>query len=81
MPTACSWEVFFKSLGGAVGNSVAQTIFSDVLLSRLEQIPGLDAAAVVDVGAADVSGTKGVVPADLLGKVKLAYNDAITRHS
>jgi len=61
--------------------SVAQTIFSDVLLSRLEQIPGLDAAAVVDAGAADVSGTKGVVPADLVGKVKLAYNDAITRHS
>ena len=79
MPTACSWEVFFKSLGGAVGISVAQTIFSDVLLPRLQRIPGLDAAAVVNAGAADVSTTKGVVPAALVGKVKLAYNDAATR--
>lgn len=79
MPTACSWEVFFKSLGGAVGISVAQTIFSDVLLSRLQQIPGLDATAVVNAGAADVSATKGVVPAALVGKVQLAYNDAVTR--
>ena len=78
MPTACSWEVFFKSLGGAVGISVAQTIFSDALLSRLEQIPGLDAAAVVDAGATDVSGTKGVVPVALVGKVKLAYDDTIS---
>lgn len=79
MPTACSWEVFFKSLGGAVGISIAQTIFSDVLLSRLQRIPGLDATAVVNAGAADVSASKGVVPAALVGKVKLAYNDAITR--
>lgn len=79
MPTACSWEVFFKSLGGAVGISVAQTIFSDVLFSRLQQIPGLNAAAVVDAGAADVSVTKGVVPAALVDKVKIAYSDAISR--
>ena len=79
MPTACSWEVFFKSLGGAVGISIAQTIFSDVLLSRLQQIPGLDAIAVVNAGAADVSAMKGVVPAALVNRVKLAYNDAITR--
>jgi hypothetical protein len=79
MPTACSWEVFFKSLGGAVGISVAQTIFSDVLLSRLQEIPGLDAMAVVNSGAADVSTAQGGVPAALVGKVKLAYNDAITR--
>lgn len=79
MPTACSWEVFFKSLGGAVGISVAQAIFSDVLQSRLEQIPGLDAPAVVNAGAGDVSPFKGVVPAAMEGKVKLAYNDAITR--
>lgn len=79
MPTACSWEVFFKSLGGAVGISVAQAIFSAVLQTRLEQIPGLDAPAVVNAGAGDVSPFKGVVPAAMEGKVKLAYNDAITR--
>jgi hypothetical protein len=79
MPTACSWEVFFKSLGGAVGISVAQTIFSDVLLSRLQQIPGLDAAAAVNAGAADVSATEGVLPAALVGQVKMAYKAAITR--
>lgn len=79
MPTACSWEVFFKSLGGAIGISVAQTVFSGILFSRLKEIPGLDAAAVVNAGAADVSATKGVVPAALVGKVKLAYNVAVTR--
>jgi MFS family permease len=79
MPTACSWEVFFKSLGGAVGISVAQTIFSDVLLSRLKEIPGLDAVAIINAGAADVSATKGVVPVALVGRVKFAYSDAITR--
>ena len=79
MPTACSWEVFFKSLGGAVGISVAQTTFSNVLLSRLQEIPGLDAMAELNKGAADVNAAQGVVPAALLGKVKLAYNYAITR--
>jgi hypothetical protein len=79
MPTACSWEVFFKSLGGAVGISVAQTIFSDVLLSRLKAIPGLNAIDVVNAGAADVSAAKGAVPPALVRQVKIAYSDAITR--
>jgi MFS family permease len=79
MPTACSWEVFFKSLGGAVGISVAQTIFSDVLLSRLKAMPGLNAIDVVNAGAADVSAAKGAVPPALVRQVKIAYSDAITR--
>lgn len=78
MPTACAWEIFFRAFGGAVGISIAQTIFSGKLIVQLRQIPGLNTTAVINAGAADISVAKNAVPAALIGQVKLAYSTAVT---
>ncbi|RDW64262.1 hypothetical protein BP5796_10764 [Coleophoma crateriformis] len=77
MPTACAWEIFFKAFGGAVGISMAQTIFTEKLVVLLNQIPGLDTTAVINAGAADISAAKNAIPAAFVEPVKLAYNGAI----
>ena len=68
--------VFFQCLGGALGLSIAQSIFSNSLDRQLESIPGVDAKAVIAVGATNLAGK---VPAAYLEAIIEAYNFALTR--
>ena len=67
---------FSQSLGGSLGLSIGQNIFSNSLTDRLLRIPGLNVAAVGRQGATKI---QDVVPAALLGGVLEAYNFALTR--
>ncbi|KAB5571953.1 major facilitator superfamily domain-containing protein [Coniochaeta sp. 2T2.1] len=67
---------FAQQLGGAVFVSVGQTILSNLLVSKLKGIPGLDAGAIVGSGATDLVK---VVPKEFVDLVIEAYNYACTR--
>lgn len=70
-----SMVTFFQWLGAAVGISVGQNIFANILVSRLAAIPGLDPTLLLKVGAA---GVREVTPPEVLPAVLLAYDEAIT---
>jgi len=72
MPVACAWVVFFRVLGGAVGITVAENIFSNTLLAQLRRIAGLDLQAVLDAGAANTDLVE-LVPEGLQVAVREAY--------
>lgn len=67
---------FAQQLGGAIFVSVGQTILSNMLVSRLEGVPGLDAGGIVSSGATNLLGT---VPPQFVDLVIEAYNYACTR--
>jgi hypothetical protein len=67
---------FSQSLGGSIGISVAQNIFSNALEKELRSIDGVDVAAVNKAGA---TGIHDAVPRNLLKPVIQAYNYALTR--
>jgi hypothetical protein len=67
---------FSQQLGGAVFVSVGQTILSNLLVSKLDGVPGLDAAAIVGSGATDLGR---LVPPEFVDLVIEAYNYACTR--
>ena len=68
--------MFSQTLGGAVFVSVGQNVFRNCLVRNLrEKAPGVDAAKVLGAGATMV---RKVVDEKDLGRVLLAYNDAIT---
>lgn len=77
MPSGISLVIFSQCLGGSLGLSIAQSIFSNTLSKRLYEIPGIDAAAIIEAGAA-AKDIREVVPFEFLHIVKLAYNSAIT---
>jgi MFS family permease len=64
-----------KLLGGAIFISVGSSVFSQHLVKNLENIGGLDVAAIVADGA---TGLQNHVPPALLSQVREAYNDALT---
>lgn len=69
--------MFAQTLGGALFISVAQNIFTNRLLTNLEQlVPNLDATIVISAGATDL---KNVVDPGDLQAVLTAYNGAITQ--
>lgn len=79
MPLAFAMVVFSRCLGGAVGLSVAQNIFSGALLPKLRRLPGIQGADSSAILAAGISDLAGAVPAALLRSVREAFGYAVTR--
>lgn len=77
MPTGNALAIFFNTLGGALSVSIAQIIFSNLLVQQLpKHTTGVDPAIVVSAGATNV---RQVSPPGQLAGVLLAYNEAVTR--
>ena len=74
MPTACAMVVFSRCFGGAIGHSIAENIFSGVLMKKLGSFELGNLSAVLAAGISDLAAA---VPASLLGKTRGAFNDAI----
>ncbi|KAJ5949387.1 hypothetical protein N7454_000971 [Penicillium verhagenii] len=74
--TGIALMFFLQQLGGSVFSTVGQTILSNILISRLGGIPGLDTGLVVNEGATDLAS---VVPDKDIVLVQRAYNDACRR--
>ncbi|TID14748.1 MFS toxin efflux pump [Venturia nashicola] len=77
IPTGTTAMIFFQSLGGALFISAAQTIFNQRLISDLKEVipTGISLDALMRVG---VHNMKTLVPASLMPKVLVAFNDALT---
>ena len=74
VPTGASLIFFAQSLGGAVFTSVGSNVFNNKLAHGLEGVVGLDAAAVVQIGATQL---RDLVRPEQLPEVLRAYNEAI----
>jgi MFS family permease len=76
IPTGIAITFFAQQLGGAIFTSVGQTILSDLLVRKLNRIPGINSATIVESGATEL---QRLVPERFQGAVINAYNDACTR--
>jgi hypothetical protein len=74
VPTGCVFVIFFECLGGALGPSIAQNLFTDKLLRKLRGIDGVDSAAVIAAGAKDF---RRLIRPELLDNVVDAFGDAL----
>jgi len=77
IPSGISLVIFSQCLGGSLGLSIAQNIFSNSLSQQLRGIGGLEASAVIAAGAS-AEGIRTAVPAVLLAMVQQAYDTAFT---
>lgn len=69
--------LFSQTFGGAIFISVSQNVFTNQLVKDLRQVvPQLDPTFILNVGATQL---RDEVPAALLLKVLVAYDDALTR--
>ena len=66
----------FNSMGAAVGLSIAQNIFINILRAKLKTTPQIDVDAIIKAGASDV---KKITPSQFLPEVLRAYNSGVTR--
>lgn len=76
IPTGIAITFWAQQLGGAVFVSVGQTILNGRLIERLSHVPGLDAKAIVAMGATKMHE---MVSKDQLDIVRDAYNFGCTR--
>lgn len=76
VPTGVSVMLLGQTLGGAVFVSVAQSVFTNLLVDGLAGVPGLDSAVVVKTGATLL---REVVAPQNLSIVVSAYNAALTK--
>ena len=75
IPIGTATVMFAQTLGGALFISVAQNVFTNKLLTNLQElVPGLDPSIVQNTGATELAS---VIPAEFQEGVKLAYNGAI----
>jgi hypothetical protein len=74
VPTGCVVVLFFQALGGALGTSIAQNLFTDKLLKKLQEVSGIDGAAIVAAGAKDF---RQVTPPELLDQVVDAFGTGL----
>ncbi len=74
--TGIAINFFVQQLGGAVFTSVGQAILSNLLVSELSGIPGLQPNQIINEGATNLSS---VVPPEYFDLVIRAYNYACTR--
>ena len=76
IPTGIAITLFFQSLGGSIFVSVGNNVLNDRLTRYIAslRLPGVDAEQVVQAGA---TAWHGVVPAQNLGAVTSAYNQAV----
>ena len=76
-PVGSALFLFSNYMGGALGISIAENIFTSVLREQLViAAPGLDTARIISAGATAIPTT---VPSALLPAVLEAYNIAISR--
>jgi len=71
--------MFTQMLGGAVGTSIGQVIFSNLLISKLQGVSDLDPATIINSGATELVALVADRNPKLLGLVLDAYNFACTR--
>lgn len=77
MPTGNAITIFFNTLGGALSISIAQSIFSNTLLGKLQaQLPAQLPDQIIMAGATHIAE---VTPSQYLDIVLEAYNSAIVR--
>lgn len=77
MPTGNAITIFSNTLGGALSISIAQSIFSNTLVERLQaQLPGDLPSQIIMAGATHV---QQITPPQYLDIVLEAYNSAIVR--
>ncbi|KKY28642.1 putative mfs transporter [Phaeomoniella chlamydospora] len=75
MATGNAVAVFFNSMGGAIGVSIAENIFSNGLIEQIpKHAPGANLAAIVTAGATHF---RDVVPKSQLHGVLVGYNVAV----
>ncbi|KAL6795541.1 putative aflatoxin efflux pump [Trichoderma sp. SZMC 28012] len=75
IPTGVSILFFAQQLGGAIFISVGQTILNTLLVSKLENVPGLDPKKIITTGVTEL---RNVVPPQFVSTVIDAYNYACT---
>ncbi|EXF79114.1 MFS transporter [Colletotrichum fioriniae PJ7] len=76
VPTGLVIIMFFQMLGGALAPSIGQNLFTDTLLRMLNDIEGIDGAAVVAIGAGEF---RKIVSSQLLEAVIDAFNSALKK--
>jgi MFS family permease len=76
VPTGASLVIFFQGMGGAIFISIANNIFDNKLKQGLQNIPGVNAEIITNVGATDL---RHVVPPQQLPSVLVAYNTALVQ--
>ncbi|KAJ5659856.1 hypothetical protein N7507_006307 [Penicillium longicatenatum] len=76
IPIGIALMFFLQQIGGSIFATVGQTILSNILVSHLSGVPGLDTNLVVNKGATDLVS---VVPSEDIVMVQRAYNDACRR--
>jgi hypothetical protein len=76
IPIGIALMFFLQQIGGSIFATVGQTVLSNILVSRLSGVPGLDTSLVVNEGATDLVS---VVPSEDIVMVQRAYNDACRR--
>ncbi|UKZ47076.1 hypothetical protein TrVGV298_001290 [Trichoderma virens] len=75
IPTGVSILFFAQQLGGAIFISVGQTVLNSLLVSHLENVPGLDPMTIIKTGVTEL---QDVVPPQFASTVVDAYNYACT---
>ncbi|KAI9664422.1 MAG: hypothetical protein M1829_005815 [Trizodia sp. TS-e1964] len=77
IPSGNAIAIFFNTLGGAISISIAQSVFSNTLVSQISQrTTGLDAASIIASGATQVAN---VTPPDQLQGVLESYTLAVDK--
>ena len=74
--TGSALVAFCNSLGPTLAIVMGQSIFTNLLQSRLDGLADLNVPRVIDEGAANLSA---VVPPELLGAVEQAFGEALKR--
>jgi hypothetical protein len=72
--TGASLVFFFQGMGGALFSSIGNNIFDNKLKQGLQNIPGLNAEIITNIGATNL---KRVVSPQQLPSVLVAYNAAL----
>lgn len=76
MPTGNAIAVFFNTMGGAIGVSIAQNVFSNGLVKQIPRhTTGVNVQTIIAAGA---TGIRQVSSPDQLRGVLVAYNIAVT---
>lgn len=76
VPVGIALLFFLQQFGGCIFTTMGQTILSNVLVSKLTGIPGIDPSLILSEGATNLASI--VVPGDMV-VVQRAYNAACTR--
>ena len=80
IPTVCALEIFFRLLGGSVGVSIAEAVFSNVLKAQLEQanIPGVNSTLINNSGIGQLAAVASKLSPTYRSEFRDALNFSIT---